>query len=221
MVKRILRRRYVSFKSSRFSRFPLTVKLARNARDALFISKTLKDGVWGERVVETEVLDGWLDVDLADRSVSRTLYLNGVYESALTRACPDLVDDGGTVVDVGANIGYFTVLFSDAVGPSGTVYALEADPRNYELLERNVATRGCSNVTTEQVAVSDAPGTPEFALSDDQSSRSSVNGRTTTTGDVMGVDAMTLNDYVDLCRPAQDRRCRCRVARPSGGDVAH
>lgn len=197
MLERTLNRGYKLFKRHRLSRSPTVVRLARGVRDVLFLIKVLKDGVRGQRVVETDVLDGRLYVDLADSGVSRTLYLNGIYEPDLTRACPDLVGDGETVVDVGANIGYFTVLFSESVGENGSVYAFEPDPRNFDLLERNVTLRECRNVTTERVAISDIEGTLEFELSDDQFSRSNADGLTDTGGEVAEVAAVTLDDRID------------------------
>ena len=101
-----------------------------------------------------------------------------------------------TVVDVGANIGYFTVLFSDIVGEDGSVYAFEADPRNVALLERNVDASGCDNVTVTQVAVSDTSGTIEFDMSDDQFSRSSIVDPSETKGTIEEVDTVTLDDTV-------------------------
>jgi len=49
------------------------------------------------------------------------------------------IHSGDTVVDVGANIGYFTSLMSILVGPEGKVYAFEPDPVNFALLEENTA----------------------------------------------------------------------------------
>jgi FkbM family methyltransferase len=58
-------------------------------------------------------------------------------------------------VDVGANIGYFTVLFSRLVGEKGHVFAFEPDPQNMAILRRNLETNGCRNVTVEAKAVGD------------------------------------------------------------------
>lgn len=79
--------------------------------------------------------------------------LNGDYEpyefEMMTRlASPDTV-----FADVGANIGLFTVIMGAAVGPQGRVYAFEPEPENFELLIRNLARNGISNVVAEQLAV--------------------------------------------------------------------
>ena len=49
-----------------------------------------------------------------------------------------IIRKGDVVIDVGANVGYFTKLFSDLVGPSGEVHAFEPLPSTFDLLSRNV-----------------------------------------------------------------------------------
>jgi FkbM family methyltransferase len=59
--------------------------------------------------------------------------------------CPK---EGDTVVDVGAHIGRYTIIASKRVGPTGKVIAIEADPSNFEILNRNIELNQLSNVTT-------------------------------------------------------------------------
>ncbi len=54
---------------------------------------------------------------------------------------------GQRVVDVGANVGYFTVLMSRLVGPRGSVVAVEPDRDNLRLLRLNLWLNRCHNVT--------------------------------------------------------------------------
>ena len=64
-----------------------------------------------------------------------------------------LVGSGQVVLDVGANIGYYTLLVSRLVGASGKVHAFEPDPSNAAILRRNLADNHCHNVMVHQVAV--------------------------------------------------------------------
>lgn len=66
------------------------------------------------------------------------------------------------VVDIGANIGYFTLLFSTLVGENGRVYAFEPEPRNYDLLVKNMEFNGFKNVIPLQKAVSNETGKVEL-----------------------------------------------------------
>lgn len=70
---------------------------------------------------------------------SEKTYWLGTYEPELQNAIQDLVHPGLQVYDVGANIGYITLLFVRVVGESGKVYAFEALPTNIERLRMNLA----------------------------------------------------------------------------------
>jgi FkbM family methyltransferase len=80
-----------------------------------------------------------------------------------------LVEPGTTVVDVGANIGYNTVHAARRTGPRGRVIAIEPTPDNLEVLRRNVADSGCTNVRIEPVAVGRAAGSRDLFVRGDVS----------------------------------------------------
>lgn len=170
---------------------------ARVARDLVFYACLLRRGDVGETVVRTDAGDHAFHVDLRDAGASRTLYVDGTCEPSLARACGDLVEPGGRVVDVGANLGYFSVLFADAVGPAGSVLALEPDPRNFDLLERNLALNGCETATAERLAARDEPGTVRLARSTDNFSRSSPVRAGERSAEAVDVEAVTLDGYLD------------------------
>lgn len=60
------------------------------------------------------------------------------------------------VIDIGANIGYYTLLFAKMVGETGKVIAFEPDPTNFELLKKNVSINNYQNVTLVQKAVAES-----------------------------------------------------------------
>ena len=64
------------------------------------------------------------------------------------------VKNGDNVVDLGANIGYFTLILAKLVGPTGKVFAFEPDPRNLALLKKNVEYNNYKNVIIVPKAVS-------------------------------------------------------------------
>jgi FkbM family methyltransferase len=88
--------------------------------------------------------------------------LNGTYEREQTRLFEQLLRPGGVVLDVGANVGYYTLLASVLVGDAGAVHAFEPEPRNAEFLRRHLRINGRRNVTVQQAAVSDRAGTARF-----------------------------------------------------------
>lgn len=82
------------------------------------------------------------------------------YEKETTDLFKKIVRPGMVVVDIGAHIGYYSRIFSRLVGKEGVVYAFEADPENFELLERN--TKHLYGVKRYPIAISDRPGTVSF-----------------------------------------------------------
>jgi FkbM family methyltransferase len=95
-----------------------------------------------------------LHVDGEDEIVAQEIMRDGVWEPLLTQLVTHEIGRGDVVLDLGAHIGYYTLLFSTLVGPRGRVIAFEPEPRNYSLLRKNVALNDRRNVTTVDRAVS-------------------------------------------------------------------
>lgn len=98
-------------------------------------------------------------VNPRDLPLGRSLATLGIYEALETHLFRSLLHPGMTIVDIGANVGYYTLIAAELVANEGKVYAFEPDPTNYELLNRNVELNGYQNVETVQRAVSDSSGT--------------------------------------------------------------
>nr|WP_202543458.1 FkbM family methyltransferase [Streptomyces sp. SID8382] len=96
--------------------------------------------------------------------IQRYLYLFGVWEPHMTRWLQRRLKPGDVFVDVGANIGYYSVLASRLVGGSGKVVAVEASPTFLGLLQRHSRRNGCANIRTVNAAVSDREELLTFIL---------------------------------------------------------
>jgi FkbM family methyltransferase len=75
------------------------------------------------------------------------LVLDGGYEAEIIAVLTSLLNPGDIVLDVGANMGIHTMFFARAVGPDGTVIAVEPDPINLEYLKTNIGLNGYENQT--------------------------------------------------------------------------
>lgn len=82
---------------------------------------------------------GKLLVPSEDLSLMPEIVLNGVQELPLSAYLFKTIKPGNVLVDVGANIGYFTVLMGALCGPSGKVIAYEANPHLYQILMDNLS----------------------------------------------------------------------------------
>jgi FkbM family methyltransferase len=121
--------------------------------------------VGGNRVLTTTVLGHSLFVDSRDLSLSPQIILNGAWEPGVTQALRSLVKSGMTIVEIGANIGYFTTFLGRLVGPQGCVRAFEANPEIFDLLTENIDINGLIPfVRAEQKLVCDSCGEREITL---------------------------------------------------------
>ncbi len=107
---------------------------------------------------------GEVTVDLRDTGVARPLCRYREYEPDERSAMRQLVVPGMHAVDIGAQIGYHTLLLSQLVGDDGRVLAIEAAPDNFTLLEHNIQHNGRANVTAVNVAAADRPGELNLAI---------------------------------------------------------
>lgn len=87
----------------------------------------------------------------------------GTYERELQTLLVRYVRPGDTVLDIGANVGFFTLLLSKLVGPSGHVIAFEPLPRNVLILKRHLELNAVTNVTVVTSALSDRNGPGFFS----------------------------------------------------------
>lgn len=109
---------------------------------------------WGrDDVAEIEVDGMRMLVDPTDASVSGHLLHPSGYEAHLGPVFSGFCSPGATVVDVGANIGYYTLLAAKAVGSGGRVVAIEANPEDCRLLLASAAMNGLDNVEVLPVAL--------------------------------------------------------------------
>ena len=82
------------------------------------------------------------------------LSIYGIHGTHDFKIIKNNVKDGDNVIDLGANIGYFTLILAKLVGPTGKVFAFEPDPRNLALLKKNVEYNNYKNVIIVPKAVS-------------------------------------------------------------------
>jgi len=85
-------------------------------------------------------------------------YWLGIYESRKRTVFEKTVTKGSVVFDVGAHVGFYTLLASELVGPAGRVFAFEPSPRNLQYLTAHLELNDIANATVVKAAVSDRSG---------------------------------------------------------------
>ena len=102
-------------------------------------------------------------VDSRDVSIAPHLILEGVYEEHTDAVLRTLVKPGMHAIEIGANVGLFTLLMCDRVRPNGSVHAFECDPTLAQIARDNIELNGFGRIgTVDERAVSDVPGTLAF-----------------------------------------------------------
>lgn len=100
-----------------------------------FIYKALepKDGI---RLVDVGGFEMFVDIrDIG--GVSPNLMKKKGYHPFMTKILEETIEPGMTCIDVGANIGYFSMILSELVSPHGSVFAFEPEPKNFNVLSKN------------------------------------------------------------------------------------
>ncbi len=100
-----------------------------------------------------------------DRILALYLWKLSALENFEIKLMEKIIKKGMIVFDIGANIGYHTLIFANLVGKNGKVYAFEPDPSNYRLLVKNIKVNGYKNVVAVQKAISNESETLDFYLS--------------------------------------------------------
>jgi FkbM family methyltransferase len=136
----------------------------------------IKAGAWSE---EIQVAGFSIAVDPSDWAVGATIAAVRRYEPEVTAVIRTLIGPGASFVDVGANIGWFSLLAGSIVGASGTVVAVEPNLRNCELLRASKTANGFEHIDVVAGAASDTTGW--LALETDAS-----NGRVIPLGPIDG-----------------------------------
>jgi len=104
--------------------------------------------------------------DERDTVIAPALLRDRCWERDESELLCRLLKPGDSVLDVGANIGYFTVLAAVCVGEAGQVWAFEPEPLNAQLLGRNLHLNGLSNVHLVQAALGKETGEASLFLSE-------------------------------------------------------
>jgi FkbM family methyltransferase len=115
-----------------------------------------------------------------------------------------VVKPGMTAVDVGANLGYFTLTLARQVGPGGAVYAFEPEAANVELLRNTIAANNCEQVRLEAAAVSESDGICRLYLCEENAGDNRIfdsgDGRPFREVKTVALDSFLPDTSVDLVK---------------------
>lgn len=127
--------------------------------------------------------------------IPQQLYLLGTYEEKELRFVTSQLNEGDLFVDIGANIGLFTLVASRIVGSSGRVVSFEPALRNYNKLVHHISTNNISNVIAEKLAISSGESSITLKGGEDSFNSGMISEFGTDTGHSELVSTTSLDRY--------------------------
>jgi FkbM family methyltransferase len=120
--------------------------VAGNTRDSLEEDRAMQGRMavylGGHHALTRTIYGQKMFVETSDVDLAPHLLLDGYWERHVTRLFRRLVQPGTTIVEIGANVGYYTLIAADIIGPSGRVVAFEANPTAAAICFRNLEING-------------------------------------------------------------------------------
>lgn len=139
------------------------MRLSQNKIGNLQIIASLHSSIIG--YLKPEAVKVFGNKIFLDPQDSLRLSIKKIHDPIQTNQVKKHIKPGSIVIDAGAHIGYYTLLFAKLVKEKGHVYAFEPSLENFKLLEKNVAINGYKNVTLINKALSDKKGVVNLYLS--------------------------------------------------------
>ena len=150
----------------------------------------------GSRYCKIKVNGSQMYVDFNDGGVSRQLYLHKKRERYSTDYMKEIVRERDTIIDIGANSGYYALLESQLAN-RGEVYAIEPVPRNVQLLKKNIELNDYKNIQVFPFAIGGSGGMRKIYLYDKGNLCSFKKNIQNNPAGKMDVLMMTLDNFVE------------------------
>ena len=152
-----------------------------------------------DNLAKKQIGNNIMYLDLKDSGLSTTLLRmkpgSPDREAAFMKILRQEVKEGMTAIDMGANIGYVTLIMAELIGPSGRIYAVEPAPHNFKILSKNIEANGYANfVFPYQMGISNITGVSKFYVSDMSNLCSMANTKHSKSS--IDITISTLDDFI-------------------------
>lgn len=140
---------------------------------------------------------GW-ELEIDDLDSLKLIENSGFFENVEVHACQNLIKSGDRVLDIGANIGYYTKLFAHLVGVEGKVIGFEPNPENYQLLNINLRDEANKNIVSlHQMALGNEVGNCDLFLSEENNGKHRLYESVLCSKNSISVDVIPGDEIVD------------------------
>lgn len=129
--------------------------------------------------------------------IGQCILFHQTYEEQVTNVFKKLLKRGMSVIDVGAHIGYYSLLSASLVGEEGKVFSFEPEPNNYNELINNISLNNFMNIQTVNSAAGDKNGFSSLFISKTWSGKHSLLQTSPDMKDSVRVPVITLDSYIN------------------------
>jgi FkbM family methyltransferase len=154
------------------------------------------------QVARAKVRGFWMELDTTDL-IQRTLYCSNDFEPRLRQEIEKRLGPGDTFIDIGCNVGFFSLCAARTVGPAGLVYAFEPAPATVARLRHNIELNSIPNIRVNEIALSDTAGSVRLFLDGHNNSGAASLRKLESGSSHVDVQSMTYDEWAErYCIPA-------------------
>lgn len=158
----------------------------------------IRKNILGQKNVVKKINDMYfMELDLQVQAIDKALCLFGYREELETEIVKEIVKENMKVLDIGANIGYYTLLMAKLVGEKGKVYSVEPYPKNFERLKKNILlNKFQERIILDNIAISDKTEIIDFFVGPSHNLGSMFSDESNSVREKIKVKAFSLTDYL-------------------------
>jgi len=131
-----------------------------------------------------------------DDFIQESLYFTGKYEAAELKAIEQFLKNDSVFIDIGANIGLYTLYASKLINKNGQIISFEPFPKNFQSLTQNITLNGLSNVRIEKVAIGENEGNVNLYYNEREKNLGMVSTTPLEKGIKEEVEVVSLDSYL-------------------------
>lgn len=171
----------------------LFIKLAQNlnynekSKKSQMIKKDIKINLY--KTIFNDFF--WLD---EDKYLDKCIIQNGIFEESSTQIIKQLVKKGNVVLDIGANIGYYSVLFSKLVGYTGKVFCFEPTEHYSNVLKMNLEANNIQNTDIFKIGLSNKNQELEIQIGNSSATLHPIENQVSTKKEL--IKLTTLDEFI-------------------------
>jgi methyltransferase, FkbM family len=166
-------------------------KIKRKIRNISFSRKIIT----GQKIFLIKSVYGFKVILDITKNVDHDFLLS-VFEKENFDLIQNIAQKDWTVIDVGANIGLYTLLFSKLIGPKGAVYSFEPSDEAFFRLQQNIKLNNLENVSVHKMGVAEKAGIKEFHITSDDAYNSLGITPMKEVIEIKNINIVTIDDFI-------------------------